>query len=1078
VGHAATVEDFDAGDPCVGDRCHVFPEGAAAPEAVDGGPTGSGRFLRLGTIAPLPNQKTITFDRSDLGRYGQVVVDFDFRMTEVAGRADGLGMALLDTTLYGAGGKRPPSDPFASEDPYFEGSLGIGFDVYRSDDLGDIGELVGPPGAAAVTNHVSVHFNYFMVGQVDLTPFGIDLLSGEWIHAQVVLRATAPFRDVSVTLTPYADGIPRLVVDGLPVPGLVPYESRVWFGARVGGAQNHHDIDNVNAVWSDPQPAGAGEVAFPGATVTAVESATNEVLLAVQRTGGQTGAVTVDWATTPGSADADVDYASSAGTVAFADGETLAVFPIGILDDVDPEGDETFTVTLSNPGGGAALGAVTTATVSIADPDDDPPAQVGSWSPPVDWGIVAIHSCLLPTGKVVLWEDRGQTDEVLLWDPATPAAPPVPAGSPGYDIFCAGHNLTAGGGMLVTGGHNHTDGEGLVEATVYDPVGGSWTPIPPMSGPRWYPSNTATADGDVLVTSGSLHMLFFPNPRLDVWQPALGAWRTLTAAQMPFPLYPFMFPAPDGRIFAAGPQQVTGYLDTSGAGSWTPLGRSTFGYRDYGSAVQLDDTVMLVGGTDDPGRNARFRPTATAELIDLASPTPAWTPTGSMAFERRHHSAVALPDGRVLVMGGSSSPRFNERQGAVLAPEVWDPTSGQWTLLAPGLNRRLYHSGALLMPDGQILVLGSGEPEAAGEPPQENFELYAPPYLFQGPRPVITNAPASIDYATVFGIDMPGPDAATATRVSLVRLPCVTHGFDQNQRLVTLAFTPRADGLDVDAPATPEAALPGHYMLFVVGAGGVPSVARIVRLGAGLPTTTTTMPPLTTTTMMMTTTTTLVTTTTTFTTTTTLASTTSTSVTTSTTLPSTTSTSTSSTSTTLPPSSCDAVFGLERARVTVKDAPAPTGDERLRLSGVLPWPAGTPSVFDPATQGMHVRVTDLGRDGAVVLDLDPVPPGAPGTGCAPEDGWRKPKKPGYRNTSGSIDPPTCTPGSAQGLRMIALRDKRAKGGGVTMKLATRRANLGAPVGPLRVRVAIGDACAQASFAPAMCRPKGASLRCR
>ena len=164
--------------------------------------------------------------------------------------------------------------------------------------------------------------------------------------------------------------------------------------------------------------------------------------------------------------------------------------------------------------------------------------------------------------------------------------------------------------------------------------------------------------------------------------------------------------------------------------------------------------------------------------------------------------------------------------------------------------------------------------------------------------------------------------------------------------------------------------------------------------------------------------------------------------------------------------------------MVVKDAPAPTGDELLRLSGRLPWPSGTPSVFEPATQGMRISVRDLGRDGAVVLNLDPVPAGIPGTGCAPEDGWRKPKKPSYRNTSGSLDPPTCTPGSAQGLRLVALRDKRAKGRGVQLKLATRRANLGVPVGPLRVRVTIADACAQVSFTPAMCVPKGTALRCR
>ena len=74
------------------------------------------------------------------------------------------------------------------------------------------------------------------------------------------------------------------------------------------------------------------------------------------------------------------------------------------------------------------------------------------------------------------------------------------------------------------------------------------------------------------------------------------------------------------------------------------------------------------------------------------------------------------------------------------------------------------------------------------------------------------------------------PDAGRVTAVSLVRLPSVTHAFDQNQRFVPLAFVRSAGGLRVDAPPSGAIAPPGHYMLFLVDGDGIPSVARIVRV--------------------------------------------------------------------------------------------------------------------------------------------------------------------------------------------------------------------------------------------------------
>src|SRR4029453_422871 len=78
------------------------------------------------------------------------------------------------------------------------------------------------------------------------------------------------------------------------------------------------------------------------------------------------------------------------------------------------------------------------------------------------------------------------------------------------------------------------------KASYYDPISNSWTHLPVMNNPRWYPTNTTLPNGDVLVTSGK-----FPVKQLNrlpqVWQVASGTWRNLTGAQQAIPMYPWMF---------------------------------------------------------------------------------------------------------------------------------------------------------------------------------------------------------------------------------------------------------------------------------------------------------------------------------------------------------------------------------------------------------------------------------------------------------------------------------------------------------------------------------------------------------
>ena len=433
---------------------------------------------------------------------------------------------------------------------------------------------------------------------------------------------------------------------------------------------------------------------------------------------------------------------------------------------------------------------------------------LGQWSSVQQWPVVSVHSHLLPTGQVMFYP---YSDDVHLWDPATGNIFRGPLA--GYNLFCTGHSFLADGRLLVTGGHISNE-VGLPNTSIYDPFSNTWTRLPEMNAGRWYPTNTTLANGDVLVVSGTIDRTVWVNPLPQVWQVASGAWRDLVDAQTSLPLYPFMYLAPNGRVFNAGPNQASSYLDTAGTGAWTPVADSNFGLRDYGSSVLYDTGKVLIVGGGDP-------PTNTAEVIDLTG-QPSWRQVSPMSIARRHLNATLLPDGMVLVTGGTSGPGFNNASTPVFATELWDPATDTWTTLAPAPNNQFrgYHSTALLLPDGRVLSSGGDEHPTA--------EIYSPPYLFNGARPAITGAPARVGYGEAFAVNT--PDAGSIELVTLLRLSSVTHAFNMEQRIVRPAFSTVAGGLSVIAPSDPNVAPPGYYMLFILNDKGVPSTARVVRI--------------------------------------------------------------------------------------------------------------------------------------------------------------------------------------------------------------------------------------------------------
>jgi hypothetical protein len=224
-----------------------------------------------------------------------------------------------------------------------------------------------------------------------------------------------------------------------------------------------------------------------------------------------------------------------------------------------------------------------------------------------------------------------------------------------------------------------------------------------------------------------------------------------------------------------------------------------------------------------------FASAATTYVLDMTQPSPAWRETASMVFPRTYHTLTLLPDGTVLATGGGETTDAVGVDGAVSHAELWSPVTETWSTMASMQKPRLYHSTALLLPDGRVVAMGGGRFNGVNEPTDQlSSEAYSPPYLFKGPRPTISAAPATATYNGTITVQT--PDAIRIATVSLIRLGSVTHAFDQNQRYLQLPFTTASGALNVQAPANANLAPPGYYMLFILDANGVPSVAAILKL--------------------------------------------------------------------------------------------------------------------------------------------------------------------------------------------------------------------------------------------------------
>ena len=503
--------------------------------------------------------------------------------------------------------------------------------------------------------------------------------------------------------------------------------------------------------------------------------------------------------------------------------------PLGAADTRVPYGIGWDTTTVKN--GSHTLGAkakdaagniTTSRSVAVTVLNLDPRAAIGEWGPLLNWPLVAVHMTLLPTGKVLMWDAWERNAQAKVWDPASGVFAEVPNGS---GIFCAAHCLLANGRVLVAGGHvggHGTAQDGIPDVYTFDSFTKTWTRAADMRFPRWYPTAVPLADGRVLVLSGEIHYEKWADTP-ELYDPAANTWTILPgvdSSDLHTDEYHRGHLLPDGTVCFINPSDGRLRRLDVVPQRWVNWGIAPV-LRGSTAMYRLGRILMTGGGNPTQSTKAR----ADAMTLDLNQVSPDWLPIAPMAYPRYDHNLVLLPDGTVLAVGGTTDLIGSLGPGT-FAAELWNPATGLWSALASMQDPRMYHSTALLLPDGRVLAAGGGRDDIAVD--YLTAQLYSPPYLFKGPRPVITSAPQTLDYGAVAALL--SPDADTVAKVVLLPLGSVTHTINSNQRYVELAFGSGEGQLDVQGPADPNLAPPGYYMLFLISNAGVPSTAAIVKL--------------------------------------------------------------------------------------------------------------------------------------------------------------------------------------------------------------------------------------------------------
>lgn len=488
------------------------------------------------------------------------------------------------------------------------------------------------------------------------------------------------------------------------------------------------------------------------------------------------------------------------------------------------------------PPGHAAVG-------SDARPTDEPADVVGAWTEPFDEdgpSPAALATAVLGDGR--LFYLTGNEGRLLDLRSGTPQFAPTTPARLGNDLAAPALTALADGRILLVGRTTR----------LLDPATGSFSPPAPLTYGRRFPQVAMGPDGKPTVFGGAAQPTG-DSPlgrvrRTETYHPQRNAWEENYAgpeSENALPLEPRIVLTPNGKFFYAAAGEMGGPAGPAATEAtdalfqffdpetkkWAVSGPAPLGARRGAFVVPLTlkppydrITVLTSGGVPVPAPGLPASPATTLTSID-AEGAVSNQAGGDLHHARWQASGVLLPDGKVLAVGGAgrddaSTPGLGL---PVTVPELYDPSTGAWTEMAPHRRGRGYHHAALLLPDMRVLA-GGGDP---------GFEVWSPPYLFRGPRPAITRVQKGVGYRETF--DITTPDAGLIESVVLLRTPSPEHGNDSDQRALQLEFTRRGpDLVTATAPPSGTVAPPGPYYLVMNKKslqGPIPSVARLVDVG-------------------------------------------------------------------------------------------------------------------------------------------------------------------------------------------------------------------------------------------------------
>jgi len=207
-----------------------------------------------------------------------------------------------------------------------------------------------------------------------------------------------------------------------------------------------------------------------------------------------------------------------------------------------------------------------------------------------------------------------------------------------------------------------------------------------------------------------------------------------------------------------------------------------------------------------------------------------------------------MPDGKICIIGGNGTGNPGMEAWSMHV-QILDPATGLFSTMDKSQVPRDEHGIIHLWPDGRVFMGGQNRNgiTPAGNPfaPAGDADLgvpcgqfFTPPYLFdantnEAVRPVITSAPAQIDYGVDFNVGV--DDASSISSVCIIRSGSMSHSLCTDRRYIKLPFSNTGGNvLRVTAPRLPGTAIGGYYMLFVVKNTGTPCISKKVVLGTGV----------------------------------------------------------------------------------------------------------------------------------------------------------------------------------------------------------------------------------------------------